>query len=618
LPEADVSALGDVASALIPPELGGPSPERVASVARRLLDRMPAPNRAALGAGLIALEGLALARHGRPLGRLPHQARSAILASIGESGPLGAAALDAIKAVVLMAAGADEYAGAIRSVATAEPPTREDPPLRMLNRDELRKAQPDAIVIGSGAGGAFSGRELARAGLDVLILEEGERWDAARMRSAHPIERFAGLYRDAGSTIAAGVPPIALPVGRAVGGTTVLNSGTCFRPPDSVIAEWSTDHGLDGDLIGVDYGLILDDVEETIGVAPVPLGVMGRNGRLALAGAEALGLRSGPLRRNATGCRGSCQCAIGCPNNAKGGVHVNALPQACDAGAAIASGVRVERLLVERGRAVGVRCRLADGERVELRAPRIVVAAGTTETPPLLRRSGLASHPRLGRGMSIHPALSVTGRFAEPVVAWEGVMQSAGVEEFHEREGILLEATSTPPGMGSMVLPGVGAELLGRLEDAEHLASLGAMIADEPSGAVLGSSRPLLGYRVSRRDAGRLVAAAGHSARILLAAGAIEVELGGGTRPVRSEAGVAAAVASLDVRRMHIAAFHPTGTAAAGSDAARHPVAPDGTLRGVRGVWVSDGAIVPSCPTVNPQVSIMSLAIGVGRAAAAA
>jgi len=192
-------------------------------------------------------------------------------------------------------------------------------------------------------------------------------------------------------------------------------------------------------------------------------------------------------------------------------------------------------------------------------------------------------------------------------------MQSAGIEEYHEREGVLLEATSTPPGMGSMTLPGIGEALLGRLERADHLAALGAMIADEPSGAVIGNGRPILTYKLSQRDRGRVIAAAGHSARILLAAGATEVEIGAGLAPARTPAEVDERLAGLDVRRMHLAAFHPTGTAAAGSDPARHPSEPDGRLRGVEGVWIADGSIVPSCPTVNPQISIMSLAIGVGR-----
>ncbi len=237
----------------------------------------------------------------------------------------------------------------------------------------------------------------------------------------------------------------------------------------------------------------------------------------------------------------------------------------------------------------------------------------------MLRRSGLGSHPRLGRGMSIHPALGVAGRFEEPVVAWEGVLQSAGVEAFHERDGVLLEATSTPPGMGSMVLPGVGAELLDRL--GRRRASGGARRDDRRRALRRRARRraPDCSSTGSRsRDRGRIVTAAGHAGRVLLAAGALEVELGGHTAPARSPAELEERLAALDVRRMHLAAFHPTGTAAAGSDPARHPVGPDGALRGVEGVWVADGSIVPSCPTVNPQVSIMSLAIGVGEAIAAA
>ena len=85
---------------------------------------------------------------------------------------------------------------------------------------------------------------------------------------------------------------------------------------------------------------------------------------------------------------------------------------------------------------------------------------------------------------------------------------------------------------------------------------------------------------------------------------------------MRAESEIEAAIERLDVRRLRLAAFHPTGTAAAGSDPSRHPVDPEGRLRGVDGVWVADGSVLPSCPGVNPQVSIMAVAAGVGEAAA--
>ena len=608
-----MSALGDVAAAILPPEAGGPDPERVAGVARRMIKRMPVVSQAGLGAALVGLEAFSLLRSGRTIAAASPQQREALLGRVSRLG--GSPLLDSVKSILMLAHGADTFAAEIAAVGSRHQPSRPDQPMTVLPAAEWPQTSScDAIVIGSGAGGAFAARALARAGLDTVIVEEGERWTADRIRSAHPLDRFAGIYRDGGTTMALGNPPIALPLGRAVGGTTVINSGTCYRPPTPVATAWRRQHGLalaDLELLGPRIA----DVEATIGVAPAPMEVLGRNGELALEGAAALDWQSAPLRRNAPGCRGACQCAIGCPNNAKGGVHLNALPQACEAGARIVSGLQVKQVLSEGGRATGITGRSAGGRELRILAPLVVVAAGAIPTPPLLRRSGIGRHPKLGRNLSIHPAIGITAGFEEEVVPWSGVMQSVGIEELHEREGVLIEATGSPPGMGAISAPGYGAHLLGRLDRAANRAMLGAMIADEPSGRVFGARAPIVSYNLAKADERRLTIAIEAMARVMLAAGANDVELGGGAPPVRSEAELEAAMQGLDVRRLRLAGFHPSGTAAAGSDPARHPVDPEGRLRGVEGVWVADGSILPSCPGVNPQISIMAMAVGVGEAA---
>jgi choline dehydrogenase-like flavoprotein len=65
-----------------------------------------------------------------------------------------------------------------------------------------------------------------------------------------------------------------------------------------------------------------------------------------------------------------------------------------------------------------------------------------------------------------------------------------------------------------------------------------------------------------------------------------------------------------------LAAFHPTGTARMGADPASAPVDVDGRLRGVSGVYVADAAVLPTCPEVNPQVSIMAMALRIAEGAA--
>jgi choline dehydrogenase-like flavoprotein len=573
--------------------------------------RLPGSARAAIAAGAVAADAVCLATCRSRMHALDRDGR-ARFARRAVSGP-AASLLDALKIPVLVVHGANAVAADLDPDA-AGLPARPDAELDVTSSTAWpSRSVADVVVIGSGAGGAMAARTLARAGLATVILEEGRRFTVDEFRTRPALDRFTDLYRQGGATVMLGRPPVYLPLGRGVGGTTLVNSGTCYRTPDAVLRRWRDLDGL-GLADPEAFAPHLDDVERTLQVAPVPLSIMGNNGRLALAGAAALGWSSHALRRNAPGCAGSCQCAIGCPRNAKFGVHLNALPAACAAGARIVSDARVERILHARGRTTGVRVRRPDGSVLEILAERVVVAAGATETPPLLRRSGLGRHPQLGRNLAVHPAVSAAGRFDEPVDATRGVLQSAAIDEFHESDGILMEATSTPPGMGSMVLPGLGAPLMRELAGAGHLATIGAMVADAPSGRVWGSRQPVLSYHLRGDDAARLLKAIRLMGTALFAAGATEVLTGiPGHERVRDLEELQHAVDGASWQRMHIAAFHPTGTARMGADPQRHPVDEHGQLRGVSGTWVADASILPSCPEVNPQVTIMALALAVAE-----
>jgi choline dehydrogenase-like flavoprotein len=602
-----VTALAGVCAALLPPEAGGPDTNLLAERVSTFAAALPAEARYGLRAGMVALDALAVATTGRRLASLDEAGRVRVLDRL-TSTSVGSQALDALKALVLLVAGAHEHAGEMLARSTHDGLARPSPALAVTPSSSWPSTvHADAVVVGAGAGGAIAARTLARHGFDVVVVEEGRRWDVDEFRTGHPLDRFAGLYRDAGTTIVLGRPAVVMPIGRGVGGSTLVNSGTCFRTPPRVLRRWRDAFGVDLDETH------LDDVERMLEVAPVPLDVMGNNGRLLLAGGDALGWRASPLLRNAPGCGGCCQCAIGCPRNAKLGVHLSVLPDACAAGARIVSDARVDCVIHERGRALGVRSRrVHDGTRFEVRAPIVVVAAGATETPALLRRSGLGGHPWLGRNLAVHPAVPAAGRFETPIVAWHGVLQSAAVEEFHERDGILVEATSTPPGMGSMVLPGHGRPLVEQIAGADHLVTLGAMVADAGSGRVLGRRRSVLTYMLSRDDGARLRQSVAVMGRLLFAAGAVEVLTGVASQPVvRSVAELDDALASTPPHALHVAAFHPTGTARMGADASAAPVDVRGRLRGVDGVWVADASLLPSSPTVNPQVSIMAMASAV-------
>jgi choline dehydrogenase-like flavoprotein len=97
-----------------------------------------------------------------------------------------------------------------------------------------RTIRADVCVIGTGAGGAPVAKELAEGGMSVVMLESGTRFTTDDF-NARPRDMTAKLYRDAGQTVTFGNVPIVLPLGEGEAGTTLINSGTCFRTPDVIL-----------------------------------------------------------------------------------------------------------------------------------------------------------------------------------------------------------------------------------------------------------------------------------------------------------------------------------------------------------------------------------------------
>jgi choline dehydrogenase-like flavoprotein len=69
------------------------------------------------------------------------------------------------------------------------------------------------------------------------------------------------------------------------------------------------------------------------------------------------------------------------------------------------------------------------------------------------------------------------------------------------------------------------------------------------------------------------------------------------------------AIAALAIGPNHLGLFsaHVNGTCRLGTDRRRSAAGPDGERHGVRGVYIVDGALLPTAPGVNPQETIMAL-----------
>jgi len=467
----------------------------------------------------------------------------------------------------------------------------------------------DVVIVGSGAGGAVAAATLAEAGLDVIVLEAGESYNRENYPQ-EPLEAIASLYRDGGLTIAEGRPPIPVPVARAVGGTTVINSGTCFRAPAPVLAHWRDRYGIEWtDRLAPDFA----EVEEFLRVTPLDPERMGRNGQLAMEGAAALGASGGPIARNAGSCVQCSSCPYGCRIDAKRGMHVSYMPRAVAAGARLRTDAEARRVLTENGRATGVRC---DGYSVRARRATIV-AGGAFGTPELLLRSGLGGD-QVGRNLHIHPACWVGARYEEEVRGWEGVMQSYYIDEW-ERDRLLLEATFTPLPFGGAWLRGSGREHQESILGFDRIGSIGVHLSDESAGRVgiAGDGSLRASYKLTTADARRLTHGIARAAEVHFAAGATEVYPNIGRVPVLRPGDLAGFEAtSFRPAELRLEAFHPMGTARIAADPREGVCAPDGAVNGVEGLYAADASLFPTSVGVNPMMTIIAFARQIATRAA--
>ncbi len=479
--------------------------------------------------------------------------------------------------------------------------------------DENVDIDCDAVVIGTGAGGAVVAKELAEAGHAVAIIEEGEYFGRQDF-GGRPLAMQRKLYRDMGATFSMGNTGIPIPLGKTVGGSTTINSGTCYRTPERVLRRWRDEFGLE-DLGPGRLDTYFERVEQALGVAPAQPEHLGGAARVIARGCDRLGYRRHKaLSRNAPGCDGQGVCCFGCPTDAKRSTNLSYVPMALRAGAELFCGVKARRILTESGRAAGVEASVAGGETARtltIRARAVVVACGSIMTPVLLQENGLCGRSgELGKNLTIHPAMGSLALFDEDISGFRAIPQGYAIEEFHD-EGLLYEGASTPLDLTMTAVPQIGPELIQLAESFDRVAMFGVMIEDTSRGRVRAArGRPLITYNLGERDVARLKRGVEILARVFFAAGAHAVyPLVHGFDKFENEKDMRRfRNATLSASDFELSAYHPLGTARMGHDPARSVVGPTHEAHDVPGLFITDGASVPSSPAVNPQVTIMAMA----------
>ena len=334
---------------------------------------------------------------------------------------------------------------------------------------------PEVIVIGAGAAGAAVSFGLAKSGISVICLEQGDYTDPSTYPSTEiGWEKYKFSVFNSDPNVRKGKAdypinnansPISVANFNAVGGSTILFSGHYPRMHPSDLRTFS----LDG--VASDWPISYDELEmyynrnqENVAVAglagdpayppinnllpPVPLGKMGqvladgfnKKGWHWWPAYSAIATRDFHTQNK---CINLGPCNLGCPQGAKSSADVTYWPKALNLGAKLLTNCRVTEIIASSADEVSGVKYIHNGEEKFLTSKIVVLACNGVGTPRILLNSksqfaqnGLANSSGLvGKNLMLHPLAYIEGEFSENLDSNLGPQGcSISSQEFYESD----------------------------------------------------------------------------------------------------------------------------------------------------------------------------------------
>lgn len=462
----------------------------------------------------------------------------------------------------------------------------------------MSRLEADVLVIGSGPGGAMTASVLAAAGLDVLIVEEGDHVPVGATEP-YSLDDMERKWRNGGLTPAFGPVKVTYVEGRCVGGASEINAALYHPPVPSVLDQWARDYGID-DFGGAALAEHIAAVEHEASVSPFP-GTPGIASERLAAGAASLGWKSVPVQR-------FWKYDGADPLGRRQSMTETYLPRARAAGARLQDGLRVRRLVIRGRRAVGAVATDREGRRVDIRAGRVVVCAGAVQTALVLQRSGVTH--RIGRTLTMNPMIRVAAEFPDRINEPSIGVPVQQIEAF--KPSMTLGCSNGSLAHLALWLVGAPGDRERMLAEWWRLGVFYAKVMAKARGVVRNVpvfDEAFVSYRLGRDDLALLGLAAERLATVLLASGARSiVNPVPGAPPIRALSDIPALRAGVEAGKAQITAIHLHSTVPMGAESRGCPADPWGKLRALDNVWVNDASLMPDTPGINPQGTILAIA----------
>lgn len=493
----------------------------------------------------------------------------------------------------------------------------------------------DAVVIGTGAGGAPIISRLAKAGLKVVALEAGKFWN--------PKEDFATDEREQSKIIwnherlSAGED--ALPFGSnnsgiGVGGSTLAYTAYTPRPhPDDFIVQTDFGVGKDWPISYKDLESYYDELEQFLGVSgpspypwgpvrkteyPLPPNPLNGAAQLMQRGCKELNIKtspaanailSAPYYQEDVGWRNKCNnrgfCQAGCNLGAKASTDVTFIPQAIQYGAQIRTECFVTTMHTEADGTISSVTYLNNGIAKTQLCKNVFLCAGAIETPRLLLMNKLAnSSGQVGKNFMANVGLQVWGEFEESVHPYKGIPASLISEDLRRPEDVDFASGYILQSIG--VMPITYASQLTRATGIwgkklrEKMIAYNNVAGINIHGECLPNNNNFLELSEERDEMGL------PKPRIYFSNHENEKRLSAHAERYMTEIWTIAGAKNIFTVPRNA---HTIGTCRMGNDPLDAVVDAQGKSFDIPNLYIADNSVFPSSLTVNPSLTIMAVAL---------
>jgi choline dehydrogenase-like flavoprotein len=487
--------------------------------------------------------------------------------------------------------------------------------------------EADVVIVGTGAGGGTAAETLSKAGLSVILLEEGPLKTSSQF-DMQERAAYRDLYQE-GTGRGTKDGGMVILQGRSVGGSTTVNWTTSFRTPPQTLKFWAEHMGVSGCSVE-EMAPYFDHMEQRLNISEWSQPPNENNAMLQRA-SEKLGYSWATIHRNVRGCLNLGYCGLGCPVDAKQSMLVTTIPGALDHKAKLIHRARVVRVLREGDVVKGVEAealtpnvRGTTGQKITVRAVRTILAGGAINTPAILLRSKVPDpYGRIGKRTFLHPTTLSMAIYEQSIDPYYGAPQSIYSDHFQWQNvhtgpvGFKLEVPPLQPAFAAGFYSAAGEQLTQSMDQLGQTQCMIALLRDgfheESQGGTVelnDDGYPILDYPINDY----LLDGVRRAWNVM-----VEMQFETGAKSARpahkqakhymswSEAKAAIAELKVAAHKATIGSAHVMGGCAMGDDPERSVTDGDGKLHHLDNLYVMDGSLFPTSIGSNPQLSIYGL-----------